>query len=72
MIRRRKDRNGLQVQVHAGRDRLTGRKRWVTRPTPQPPARGSVGLGLLASTSASLPDADTRAFLLCTGRGRLT
>ena len=29
MIRKR--RNGLQVQVYAGRDPLTGRKRWVSR-----------------------------------------
>jgi hypothetical protein len=31
VIRRRKDREGLQVQVYAGRDPLTGRKRWVSR-----------------------------------------
>jgi len=31
MIRQRKDRDGLQVQVYAGRDPLTGRKRWVSR-----------------------------------------
>jgi hypothetical protein len=34
MIRRRKDRDGLQVQVYAGRDPLTGRKRWVSRQIP--------------------------------------
>ena len=28
MIRQRKDREGLQVQVYASRDPLTGRKRW--------------------------------------------
>ena len=32
MIRKR--RNGLQVQVYAGRDQLTGRKRWVSRQVP--------------------------------------
>ena len=32
MIRKR--RNGLQVQVYAGRDPLTGRKRWVSRQVP--------------------------------------
>jgi integrase len=31
VIRQRKDRDGLQVQVYAGRDPLTGRKRWVSR-----------------------------------------
>jgi hypothetical protein len=30
----RKCRNGLQVQVYAGRDPLTGRKRWVSRQVP--------------------------------------
>jgi integrase len=30
----RKRRNGLQVQVYAGRDLLTGRKRWVSRQVP--------------------------------------
>jgi hypothetical protein len=30
----RKRRNGLQVQVYAGRDPLTGRKRWVSRQVP--------------------------------------
>jgi integrase len=34
MIRERKDRNGLQVQVYAGRDPLTGRKRDVSRQVP--------------------------------------
>jgi integrase len=34
MIRERKDRNGLQVQVYAGRDPLSGRKRWVSRQVP--------------------------------------
>jgi integrase len=34
MIRERKDRNGLQVQVYAGRDQLTGRKRYVSRQVP--------------------------------------
>jgi hypothetical protein len=28
------DRDGLQVQVYAGRDPLTGRKRWVSRQVP--------------------------------------
>ena len=32
MIRKRRD--GLQVQVYAGRDPLTGRKRWVSRQIP--------------------------------------
>jgi hypothetical protein len=31
MIGERKDRNGLQVQVYAGRDPLTSRKRYVSR-----------------------------------------
>src|SRR5919204_7060597 len=30
----RKRRDGLQVQVYAGRDPLTGRKRWVSRQVP--------------------------------------
>jgi len=34
MIRQRKDRDGLQVQVYAGRDPITGRKRWVSRQVP--------------------------------------
>jgi integrase len=34
MIRQRKDRDGLQVQVYAGRDPLTGRKRYVSRQVP--------------------------------------
>ena len=34
MIRERRDRNGLQVQVYAGRDPLTGRKRYVSRQVP--------------------------------------
>jgi hypothetical protein len=34
MIRQRKDRDGLQVQVYAGRDPLTGRKRYVSRQSP--------------------------------------
>jgi hypothetical protein len=34
MIRERPDRDGLQVQVYAGRDPLTGRKRWVSRQVP--------------------------------------
>ena len=34
VIRQRKDRDGLQVQVYAGRDPLTGRKRWVSRQVP--------------------------------------
>jgi integrase len=37
VIRERPDRAGLQVQVYAGRDPLTGRKRWVSR---QVPGRG--------------------------------
>ena len=32
MIRKRRD--GLQVQVYAGRDPLTGRKRWVSQQVP--------------------------------------
>jgi integrase len=34
VIRKRRDRKGLQVQVYAGRDPLTGRKRWVSRQIP--------------------------------------
>jgi integrase len=34
VIRERPDRDGLQVQVYAGRDPLTGRKRWVSRQVP--------------------------------------
>jgi integrase len=34
VIRKRRDRKGLQVQVYAGRDPLTGRKRWVSRQVP--------------------------------------
>jgi integrase len=34
VIRKRRDRDGLQVQVYAGRDPLTGRKRWVSRQVP--------------------------------------
>jgi hypothetical protein len=34
MIGERKDRNGLQVQVYAGRDPLTSRKRYVSRQIP--------------------------------------
>jgi integrase len=34
VIRKRRDRAGLQVQVYAGRDPLTGRKRWVSRQVP--------------------------------------
>jgi integrase len=34
VIRERPDRNGLQVQVYAGRDPLTGRKRYVSRQVP--------------------------------------
>jgi integrase len=34
VIRQRPDRDGLQVQVYAGRDPLTGRKRYVSRQVP--------------------------------------
>jgi hypothetical protein len=34
VIRQRKDRDGLQVQVYAGRDPLAGRKRWLSRQVP--------------------------------------
>jgi integrase len=34
VIRERPDRDGLQVQVYAGRDPLTGRKRYVSRQVP--------------------------------------
>jgi hypothetical protein len=34
VIRQRPDRAGLQVQVYAGRDPLTGRKRYVSRQVP--------------------------------------
>src|SRR6266705_113606 len=40
MIRERPDRDGLQVQVDAGRDPLTGRKRYVSR---QVPGKGRAG-----------------------------
>lgn len=34
MTRERSDRDGLRLQVYAGRDSLTGRKSWVSRPVP--------------------------------------
>jgi hypothetical protein len=34
VIRQREDRDGLQVQVYAGRDPLTGRKCYVSRQAP--------------------------------------
>jgi hypothetical protein len=34
VIQERPDRDGLQVQVYAGRDPLTGRRRWVSRQVP--------------------------------------
>jgi hypothetical protein len=34
VTRKRSDRDGLRLQVYAGRDSLTGRKRWVGRPVP--------------------------------------
>ncbi len=51
MIRQRKDRDGLQVQVYAGRDPLTGRKRWVSR---QVPGRGRAAMGRARQVEAEL------------------
>jgi hypothetical protein len=34
VTRERSDRDGLRLQVYAGRDSLTGRKSWVSRPVP--------------------------------------
>ncbi len=51
MIRQRKDRDGLQVQVYAGRDPLTGRKRWVSR---QVPGKGRAAMKQARQVEAEL------------------
>jgi integrase len=51
MIRQRKDRDGLQVQVYAGRDPLTGRKRYVSR---QVPASGRAAMKQAKQIEAQL------------------
>ena len=49
MIRKRRD--GLQVQVYAGRDPLTGRKRWVSR---QVPGKGRAAMKQARQVEAEL------------------
>jgi integrase len=51
VIRQRKDRDGLQVQVYAGRDPLTGRKRWVSR---QVPGKGRTAMKRARQVEAEL------------------
>jgi integrase len=51
VIRQRKDRDGLQVQVYAGRDPLTGRKRWVSR---QVPGKGRAAMKQARQVEAEL------------------
>jgi transposase len=51
VIRERKDRDGLQVQVYAGRDPLTGRKRYVSR---QVPGSGRVAMKQAKQVEARL------------------
>ena len=51
MIRQRPDRDGLQVQVYAGRDPLTGRKRYVSR---QVPGKGRAALAAAKQVEAEL------------------
>jgi integrase len=51
MIRERPDRDGLQVQVYAGRDPLTGRKRWVSR---QVPGKGRAAMKRAKQVEAEL------------------
>ncbi|HKO86664.1 MAG TPA: hypothetical protein VJ140_19370 [Actinomycetota bacterium] len=51
MIRERPDRDGLQVQVYAGRDPLTGRKRWVSR---QVPGKGRAAMKRARQVEAEL------------------
>ncbi|HET9292036.1 MAG TPA: tyrosine-type recombinase/integrase [Actinomycetes bacterium] len=51
MIRQRPDRDGLQVQVYAGRDPLTGRKRWVSR---QVPGKGRAAMKQARQVEAEL------------------
>jgi integrase len=51
VIRQRKDRDGLQVQVYAGRDPLTGRKRWVSR---QVPGKGRAAMKRAKQVEAEL------------------
>jgi hypothetical protein len=47
----RKRRDGLQVQVYAGRDPLTGRKRWVSR---QVPGKGRAAMKRARQVEAEL------------------
>jgi hypothetical protein len=51
VIRQRKDREGLQVQVYAGCDPLTGRKRWVSR---QVPGKGRAAIKRARQVEAEL------------------
>jgi len=51
VIRQRPDRDGLQVQVYAGRDPLTGRKRYVSR---QVPGKGRAALKAAKQVEAEL------------------
>jgi integrase len=51
VIRQRPDREGLQVQVYAGRDPLTGRKRYVSR---QVPGKGRAALRAAKQVEAEL------------------
>jgi integrase len=51
VIRQRKDRDGLQVQVYAGRDPLTGRKRWISR---QVPGKGRAAMKQARQVEAEL------------------
>jgi hypothetical protein len=51
VIRERPDRDGLQVQVYAGRDPLTGRKRWVSR---QVPGKGRAAMKRAKQVEAEL------------------
>jgi hypothetical protein len=57
MIRDRPDRHSFQVQVYAGRDRLTGCNRWASRQVPDNGRAASkrahqVGAQLLAEVAA--------------------
>jgi hypothetical protein len=51
VIREHPARDGLQVQVYAGRDPLTGRKRWVSR---EVPARGRAAMQRAKQVEAEL------------------
>jgi hypothetical protein len=51
VIRQRPDRDGLQVQVYAGRAPLTGRKRYVSR---QVPGKGRAALKAAKQVEAEL------------------